>query len=149
MKRIKKWILIADGARARIIECLGTGKDTRIVELYRSEEHHPPSHELGRDRPARVHDSVGPSRHSVEPKLDPHRQLETKFADQLADVLNERLAAGEFDRLVIIAPPAMLGDLRKALSESVRANVVAEIAKDLTKAADVDVVRQLETENLL
>jgi protein required for attachment to host cells len=149
MKRVKTWILVADGARARIIECLGTGKGIQIADTNRIEEPHPPSHELGRDRPARVHDSVGPGRHAVEPKVDPHRQMEAEFADHLANVLSQRLAAGDYDSLLIIAAPETLGDLRKALDEPVRAKVAAEIAKDLTHAANIDVVRQLQAENLL
>lgn len=149
MKRIKKWILVADGARARIFECLGTGRDIEIAETNRFEEHHPPSHEIGRDRPARVHDSVGPGRHAVEPKVDPHRQMEVEFAGHLADLLNERLAAGDYDSLLIIAAPEMLGNLRKALNEPVRAKVIAELAKDLTHATNIDVVRHLQEENLL
>jgi protein required for attachment to host cells len=37
--------------------------------------------------------------------------------------------AGEFERLVIMAPPAFLGHLREALPQSLRSIVAAEIAK--------------------
>jgi len=57
---------------------------------------------------------------------------ERKFLERLADVLAEQRAAGKFERLVIAAAPAALGDLRPALSEGVREAVLAELPKDLT-----------------
>jgi protein required for attachment to host cells len=52
--------------------------------------------------------------------------------EHLADVLDERHQAGAFQRLVIAAAPAALGDLRPALSDEVRETILAELPKDLT-----------------
>jgi protein required for attachment to host cells len=43
------------------------------------------------------------------------------------------LADKLYDKLVLVAPPATLGDLREALAKGVRACVTAEIAQDLVK----------------
>jgi protein required for attachment to host cells len=55
-----------------------------------------------------------------------------RFADQLAAMLQDELNQGKFDRLVLVAPPKALGQLRDALPKSVSARVSAELAKDLT-----------------
>ena len=44
--------------------------------------------------------------------------------------------AGSFSRLIIVAPPVMLGDLRACRSKALGARVAAEVAKDLVKIPD-------------
>jgi protein required for attachment to host cells len=149
MKATRTWILIADGGRARILERMGKGQDVHAVPSCDFSNVSPPSHELGSDRPGRVHESQGQQRHAIEPRHDPHRALETLFAHQLADILEKHRTGGGFDDLVIVAPPAMLGDLRKALSAPLRAAVVGEIAKDLTKVPNHEIMRHLEADIVL
>lgn len=139
MKPTRTWILVADGGGARILEALGKGHGLHEVAGSEARTENPPSHEQGRDRPGRVHELVGHVRHGVEPRRDPHKALETLFADQLATMLAKYAASNAFDRLVIVAPPTMLGDLRKAMHPEVRAKIVAEIDKDLTKVPNVEV----------
>src|SRR3954469_364542 len=115
MKPTRTWILVADGGGARILEALGKGHGLHAISGSESRAENAPSHELGRERPGRVHESVGTTRHAIEPRRDPHKALETLFADQLATMLGKYAAARAFDRLVILAPPAMLVDLRKAM----------------------------------
>jgi len=136
MKPARTWILVADGSRARILEVLGRGKEVHMVSGSNAALDNPPSHEQGRDKPARVYESVGDTRHAVEPRHDPHRALETIFAGQLGAMLANYAKSRPFDQLVLVAPPAMLGDLRKFLEPHVRDKIIAEIDKDLTKVPD-------------
>ena len=91
-----------------------------------------PDRELSAERPGRVHESATVERHAIE-RDDLHRREKERFAQALADSLDRRLAAGEYDRVVIAAAPETLGTIRAALSERVRAVVLGDIAKDLTK----------------
>jgi protein required for attachment to host cells len=61
----------------------------------------------------------------------------------LADALTEGWRDRAYDRLILVAAPSALGDLRAALSPEVRAKVVAEVPKDLTKTPDAAVVEHL------
>lgn len=144
MKALTTWILIADGARARILERVGHGEVVHPVFGERYETDLPPSRELGDDRPGRVHESMGHERHAIEPRRDPHRGLEVMFAHQLADILTSRRRDGLFDRLMLAAPPAMLGHLRRALSKDLKACLVAEVDKDLTKSPNHEIIRHME-----
>ena len=47
-------------------------------------------------------------------------------------MLEQKHNEGAFERLVIAAAPAALGDLRPALSDGVRETIMAELPKDLT-----------------
>ena len=144
MKTSKTWLLIADGARARLLTVEGHGRTLHVVEKLQLHADHRPTHELVRDRTARVYEAHGSARHAVESKSDPHRELKRDFAQEVAVVLDQSLADGDFDRLVVAAAPVTLGDLRKAMSPGVKAKVLAEVAKDLTKIPDADVPRHIE-----
>jgi protein required for attachment to host cells len=135
---MKTWILIADAAHARVLETHGHGKPLIPVPDFEMHADLPRSHDLGSDRPTRMQDSMGSTRHAVEPRSDPHRELKRTFAADVAERLEAAATAKSFDRLVIAAPPVMLGDLRHALHQRVKDMVVAEVAKDLVKIAGHD-----------
>ena len=144
MKPTRTWILIADGARARILENDGPGHGLHAVNGLVFHGDHASTHEIVSDRAGRSHSSVGPGRSAIEAHSDPHRELKKTFAHTLADALAHGLAQKSYDRLVIVAPPSALGDLRAALPEAVRAKVTGEIAKDLTKTPNGELVEHLQ-----
>ncbi len=132
MKPVRTWILIADGAHGRLFENRGHGKGLEAVS-EEFEADHRPDHEIVDDRLGRTFESASSARHAITPRHDPHRELKRDFAERLAKLLDKRRQERAFDRLIIVAPSKVLGDLRKALSESVRELVTAELDKDLTK----------------
>ncbi|MEZ5817658.1 MAG: host attachment protein [Hyphomicrobiaceae bacterium] len=137
MKPIRTWILIADAGRARVLENLGPGKGTQPVDGLASESSLPGStHEIVSDRQGRSFESTGATRHPMTPPTDPRKQMKRAYLEMLADQLDERLQAGAFDRLVVVAPPPALGVLRGAFSDRLSAVISGEVAKDLTKTPD-------------
>lgn len=134
MKPVRCWVLVADAGRARVLEMKGNRLDTLApVGGLEFEAELPPSREIGSDRPGRGFESVGHTRHAKESPSDPHRELKRRFAERLARMLHEQHTAKRFDRLVIVAPPATLGDLRAGLSDPLKSVVTNELAADLTK----------------
>jgi protein required for attachment to host cells len=101
-----------------------------------------PSRERGSDRPGRGHESASAARHAVEPRTDPHREAKRDFARHLADRLEA--AAGSYARLLLVAPPAFLGDLREALGDAGRGKLAGTLDKDLTKATLADIAGHLD-----
>ena len=144
MKPTKTWVLIADGARARILENDGPGKGLAAIDRLVFHGGHAATHDLVDDREGRTHSSHGPGRAAIDAHIDPHRELKRTFAHELADVLAHELDAGAFDRLVIVAAPVTLGDLRKVLSPKVAAKVSGEIHKDLTKTPNSEISGHLD-----
>lgn len=144
MARTKTWILIADGARARILAHEAPGSELRTLPGMVFAGEHAATHDLVSERQGRSYESHSPSRSAIESHSDPHRELKSAFAKRMADVLATELGKKSYDRLVIVAAPVTLGDLRAAISESVRARVCAEIASDLTKTPDSELGRHLK-----
>jgi len=135
MKTHKTWILIADGARARIVEQDGPGTALKDALGFGYAASHAPSREFGSDKAGRGMGRDGSSHHTKAAKVDWHTFEKHLFAAQLAKELDKAHGEGAFDDLVLVAPPKALGELRAALGASVKQRVAAEIGKDLTHLA--------------
>ncbi len=69
---------------------------------------------------------------------------EATFAKQLAHDLYKRAYNKEFSKLIIVADPETLGELRPVLHEEVKACLVAEIPKTLINAPTDEIARVIE-----
>jgi len=132
MKPIVTWILVADGAQAKVFEHLGPGKGLRAVDGMQFAEERKKAGDIVTDRPGRSFSSVGSGRSAIEPSTDPVQERERQFVAMVGSELAKRHESGAFRRLVIAAAPTALGDLRPALTPQVRETVIAELPKDLT-----------------
>lgn len=134
MKAKRTWVLVADGARARIIRQLHPKREAeqQLDDLV-FEIDHKQLGEVMSDRPGRSFASHGTRRSAMEYHSDPVQAQEEQFATSLIDTLVQHLAAGSFDALAIVAEPRMLGVLRQNLPASLRDLIAGEVAKDLTK----------------
>lgn len=132
MKPTITWVLIADGAQARVLENTGPGKGLSGVEGLKFSQEPLSAQDIVTDRPGRSSGPIGPGGGAMDPKTDPVAYRETQFVKNVAGVLEKKCADGAYDRLVIAAAPIALGDIRKSLSDNVKKTVVAELNKDLT-----------------
>jgi protein required for attachment to host cells len=144
MKPIRTWILVADGARARIFVNNGPGKGIEEMAGSAFENELPPSRDIGSDRPGRTFNSTGSVRHAIEPGIDPHRERKREFLGHVARYLDKARQRGDFDRLVIVAPPPALGDLRGEMAAKLRELVTGEIAHDLVEHPKSAVSKHVE-----
>ena len=144
MHAAKTWILIADAAHARVLEATGRQQPLRQVPSMTLQADLPRTHELGSERPGRAHDSVGSGRHAVQPRTDAHRELKRDFAALISEQLKAAAALKAFDKIVLVCPPAMLGDLRSSMCKRVSEHILAEIPKDLVKISNDDIRRHLD-----
>lgn len=145
-KKTITWVLVADGAQARVLSNDGPGRGLKPAMDRGFESGRQHTREIVSDRQGRHPDRTGGGggRHAMDPKTDPHRHMEHEFARSLAEVLEKEAINKRFDRLVLVAPPRMLGDLRAELAPHARAAVTAEVDKDLVHLADAEVARHLD-----
>ena len=143
MKPIRTWILVADGARARVLENTGPGKGVSEVPGMEFAQDALRNREIWADRPGRSFESADQSRHAMEPPTDPKKMAEAAFVAGLVEMLDGKLRAGAFDRLVLVAAPHALGDIRKAMPKGLAGVVHAELAKDLTKVPNTEMDKHL------
>lgn len=135
----RTWIVTADEHSAKIfrktgehLECLGEAVPT-VTESR-----------LTNKSVGRVFGSGAQSlHHKYVPPEGVSRRQSLLFARELAQWLDSAVNDDLFDRLVLAAPPRALGTLRKALPLPVRARLVAELNKDLTKFPEDHLLREL------
>ena len=128
MKPVVTWILLANTRQVSVMVNRGPGKGLAQLngKSLTSQEA-----DLPRDKAGVSHSIGGPGVSAVE-QADPQHKIDAAFAKSVAQWLSKERAAKEFDRLIVVAGPHMLGLLRAALSSDVQAVLIAEIAKDLS-----------------
>ena len=104
---------------------------------------HKRSRDLGLDRPARVKESANAARHAVEPRRDLHEAAKEDFIALVAEDIEAGHGRDQFDRLVLIAPPRVLTELKQKLSKPIAKIVVSDLQKDLTKVPDHDLAKHI------
>ena len=134
-KKSTTWILVCDGARRRILVNRGRGTGLSEIDSAEDRDARLPTRALGSDRPGRTHDSSGEGRHAMAPPVDWHRFEKKRFAKEMAAMVNTAALENKFERVILVAPPRVLGDLRQALNGHATAKVTGEIGKDLTQVA--------------
>ena len=142
MKKARLWYVIADGGRARFVARDDNGAFRTVLSFVAADLHRP-SRELGLDRPARVKESASPARHAVEPRRDLHAAAKEDFVKLVAEQIEAEHRDGQFDKLVLVAPPGVLTELKKALSKPIAKIVASDLQKDLTKIPDHDLTEHL------
>jgi len=140
----KRWVLVADGARARIFLRNKSNLENAMGQDFVGENLKESA--LGTSKPGRDFESSYSGRHAYEPRTDWHQHQKNLFAKELCDILKKANENSEFDELVIIAPPKTLGDLREHLTKQASLKVTAEIPKDITKYTPVELMNFLTRE---
>lgn len=133
MKHEQIRVLVADSGHARVFTADTPLGELREVEDFINPELAPRDQDVTTDRPGRTFDSGGQGRHAMEQKTTPKTNAKNRFANMLAGQLEQGRAAGQFQRLGLVADSAMLGALRQNLSQSTSRKVVFEIDKNLVK----------------
>ncbi|AZN71613.1 host attachment protein [Georhizobium profundi] len=125
------WVVVADGEKALFLRNEGDAEHPNLQVFREMEQDNPPTREQGTDRPGRVHESAGPGRSSVE-TTDWQQLGKERFAKEIAERLYKYAHADRFDKLILVAPPKVLGEMREAMHQEVLDRIISEIPKTLT-----------------
>lgn len=102
VKQKKTWVLIADGARARIFVKTHKKLDNALGQDFVGENLR--ESELGTSKPGRSYESSNPTRHAYQPRTDWHQYQKQLFAKELCEIIEKANENSEFDELIIIFP---------------------------------------------
>lgn len=143
-KKIVTWVLVGDGAHARVYANDGPGRG-----LYRplgrdfAVELPHDVRDVVADRPGRM---INPGRGGPQtrsPRTDPKKHLEEEFLREVASELDGAAEEKRYHRLVLVAPPKALGMLRSALGSHASALLAKELDKDLVKLTERELEQHL------
>ncbi|SEM00577.1 Protein required for attachment to host cells [Roseovarius tolerans] len=139
------WVLIADGEKALFLRNSLDASSPALDVVRKDEQENPSDYDQSANRPGRKRDT-GVGQSSAMDDTDWHELAKERFAHELGDILYKYAHRGAFERIILVATPPVLGDLRQALHKEVQAKVVAEIPKDLTHHPLDKIETMLKTE---
>ncbi len=139
------WVLVAHDAGARLFENAGPGKGIELVEQIDHPDGRKRDRELESDRPGRSfgRNSGGSRRSAMSSPESAHERVIADFARSLTSRLQQARIAGDYERLVLVAPPKLLGLLRSTLDAPTEHCIVGSLDKDLAMSDEKELVKQL------
>ena len=118
-------VLVAHDAGARLFDQRGPGKGLIELTSIVFEDGRRSLTEINADKAGRG---------GFEQHDDAHKHAVHHFARTLIDDLTHAHHRGEFQQLILIAPPRFLGFLREALGTKLKRSLIGTLAKDLPRA---------------
>jgi protein required for attachment to host cells len=142
----RAWVVLADRRKARFFLHAAPGE--ALTEAGPGSLEFVPAKQAA-DRPGRVHERTGSGRSSVEPTTSAEHLERDTAGREIARVLTEGAAKGEFDRLVIAAAPELVGAIRPQLTVAVRDRLVGEIQHRLLDLPPKQLAARLTEEGMI
>src|SRR5579884_2763389 len=127
------FVFVGDGRKALFLRNEGDEKYPFLKTENVFQDENPASHEQGSEGPGHVSKALASGQRSTVEHTDWHQLEEHRFTLKVAAAMEEVVRSRNVPALVVVAPPKTLADLRQAFHADVKARVIAEINKDLTK----------------
>ncbi|VXC85964.1 host attachment family protein [Sphingomonas sp. AX6] len=137
------FVVVADGRKMLFFRNDGDAQNPNLVVERKRVQDNPDNIDQRTDAPGRSFSSVGAGRSAYE-ETDFHQLEEDRFAAETADLLKKRALNNDFEKLIIVAPPKTLGELRKHYHKEVESRLIGEIDKTLTGHSVEDIESALQ-----
>lgn len=124
-------IVVANEREASFLDADDLHSPLHLVDRIEDPNARLRDRDLETDRPGRAFDRMSPHRHAMGGERSTRRTQQSGFARRIADAIDHGRTRHDFDRLVLMAGPRMLGLIREALPAANRPLIVAEISKNL------------------
>lgn len=125
------WILVAQGSMAKLLDVAKNGKIISLVKEFSHPETALKGRDIYSDRPGRSFESAGKMRHAMAYPTEISDRARRAFALEISDFLKNAHAENSFARLILVASPNLLGELRIAMTDSLSKKISHELGKDL------------------
>ena len=136
-------VIVADGRKRLLFRNEGDEVYPKLEVVEHDEKIVPAREDMATDEPGSKHDyGAGMNQRSGMEETDFHQLEEDRFAADTAERLPTRALRTEYSKLIVVAPPRALGELRKHYHKEVEARIIGEIAKDLSNRP-TDEIEQL------
>ena len=139
------WVLVAESEKALFLENVADAENPHLVVTREEHQDNPSDREQSANRPGRVQDT-GVGQRSALDDTDWHELAKERFAADLAEKLYHEAHEGNFERLILVASPQVLGALRDELHQEVTKRIVGEVDKTLTNHPLDEIEEMLKVE---
>ena len=140
-------VLVTDGRKMLFLRNEGDTEHMNLQVETKRRRDDSTDRDLGTDEPGSVFQSGSPGRSSYE-ETDFHQLEEDRWVHEAADLVNSRALKNDFEKLVIIAPPKALGELRPKLHKETEKRCILQIDKEMTNQPlkEIEALIEGETE---
>jgi len=139
------FVLVADGRKSLFFRNQGDADFPNLIVEEKEVHPNPAHHEQASDTAGQSMKTMDGRGGSME-EVDFHQLEEDRFAADTAAMLKARALSNDYDKLVVVAPPRTLGELRKHYHKEVEKRLVAEVAKDLVNVPVPEIEKILQAE---
>jgi protein required for attachment to host cells len=136
------WILVSNASTAKLLRNTGPNKGLELVREFAHPQSREKNGDLVTDRPGR-NPGAGNGHGSFVPATLPKEHEAEVFAIELARELDTGRVNNQYSRLVMVAPPAFMGQLNQHLNSAVKGFVSDTLEKDYTRATDKELSQHL------
>lgn len=138
------WFVIADGTKASVLNYRGTGDQLDPIDGGELRHMNKPTREIASDRQGRRFQRGDQSRSAMEHPTDPQEFEKTRFAGEVVEYLQEH--RDDYQQLVLVAAPKMLGYMRDNMPRELQRKVIVETDKEMTNVPVRDLSNLLQSE---
>jgi len=138
-------VLVVDGRKMLFFRNHGDENQIDLRTEAHDQREDRKNSEIRTDAPGTNAQSGGYGRSTYE-ETDFHQLDEDRWAKDAADELKKRALRNDFDALAIIAPPKVLGVLRKEFHKEVERRIVLTLNKEMTDRPIPDIEELLAGE---
>jgi len=136
-------IVVADSARARIFTADSAHSPLNEIETMAHPEGRMHEQDMVSDMPGKESGKGGGGDHAFQEKIEPKEQEMIEFAKRVADYLDDTRKANKLNKLILVAAPAFLGELRTHLSNETSEKIVFELDKNIAQHSVEDIRKHL------
>lgn len=124
------WVIAADPTLGRVIE-IEDDAPAEVCSFARQEDAGADIDELS--KPSKSLETVDGERQAVSVELEPDEPQRIAFTRQIGDYVEHARRDHRFEKLVLVADPKVLANLRKELSNETRKLVSSEVSKNVAR----------------
>ncbi|MDH5548038.1 MAG: host attachment protein [Gammaproteobacteria bacterium] len=136
-------IVVADSTLARIFSSESASSPLQEIETMAHPEGRLHDRDITSDLPGKVKGSDGSGGHAFQAETDPKKHELSEFARRVAGYLNSLTKTNKLEHLLIVAAPALLGELRPQLTKETTKKIVFELNKSLTHSTPEEIREHL------
>lgn len=136
------WILVSNASTGRLFRHSGPNKGLELIQEFSHPQSREKNANLVSDRPGH-NPGAGNGHGSFVPATLPKEHEADIFALELARELDTGRIGNLYSRLVLVASPSFMGQLKQHLTDAVHKLVSDSVEKDYTRSTDKELSRHL------
>ncbi len=131
------WVVVADSNKARFFTYASKNEPMQEHEGMLHAEGRLKNQDEVSDKQGGLAGGHGEGGHAFEAPTDLKKYEAEVFAKQIADKLEHGRVNHDYDKLILVAPPAFLGALRQSMNDHVVNLVSSSLDKNLVSETEV------------